>query len=290
MTEVLENASNDSSSASSVPSVFSCSAIDARDVRLTYSNGIRALDGVSLSVAHGEFLAILGPNGSGKSSLLRALAGLQPVDSGTILLEDAPVAALEMRERARRVALVPAALEVLPGYTVEDFVLMGRYAHLRGWRLYGAQDRAVARECLRRVHAFEFLERGMNELSGGERQRTLIARALAQEARTVLLDEPTSALDLAHQLLVYRLIHEMQRGHGRTIVVVTHDLNLASQFSDRLALLQSGRIVSLGKPSEVLRREVLEKVYGADLAYGSFEQSAGGGPRPWVLPWARQQN
>jgi iron complex transport system ATP-binding protein len=262
-------------------------AVDARDLRLTYPNGIRALDGVSIQVSHGEFLAILGPNGSGKSSLLRSIAGLQPVDSGEVLLEGAPLAALEMRERARRVALVPATLEVLPGYTVEDFVLMGRYAHLRGWRLYGAHDREVAHECLRRVDAFEFLERGMDELSGGERQRALIARALAQEARTVLLDEPTSALDLSHQLLVYRLIHEMHHGSGRTIVVVTHDLNLASQFANRLALMQGGRVVSQGTPGEVLRRETLEKVYGPDLAFGVFEQSIAGGPRPWVLPWAK---
>jgi len=262
-------------------------AIEARDVRLTYPNGIRALDGVGIHVSHGEFLAILGPNGSGKSSLLRTLAGLQAVDSGAVLLEGAPVGALETRERARRVALVPAALEVLPGYTVEDFVLMGRYAHLRGWRLYGTHDREVARECLRRVAAFEFREREMNELSGGERQRTLIARALAQEARTVLLDEPTSALDLAHQLLVYRLIHEMHRLSGRTIVVVTHDLNLASQFAERLALMQGGRIVKQGTPGEVLRREVLGKVYGPDLAYGVFEQTIAGGARPWVLPWAK---
>ena len=262
-------------------------ALEGREVRLTYPNGIRALDGVSLRVAHGVFLAILGPNGSGKSSLLRALAGLQPVDSGAVLLEGAAVAALEQRERARRVALVPAALEVLPGYTVEDFVLLGRYAHLRGWRLYGARDREVARECLRRVAAFEFLERGMDELSGGERQRVLIARALAQEARTVLLDEPTSALDLSHQLLVYRLIHGMHRGSGRTIVVVTHDLNLASQFATRLALMQHGRVVSQGTPHEVLCRETLERVYGPDLAYGVFEQTIAGGARPWVLPWAK---
>jgi iron complex transport system ATP-binding protein len=284
-------------------------ALQARDVYLTYPNGVRALGGVSLSVAAGEFLAILGPNGSGKSSLLRSLAGLQHVDAGTVLLEGEPVAALEMRERARRVALVPAALQVLPGYSVEDFVLMGRYAHLRGWRLYGAHDRAVAQESLRCVDAFAFLERGMDELSGGERQRVLIARALAQEARTVLLDEPTSALDLSHQLLVYRLIHEMhcsagslaqraQPAHGRcrqeasttsrrTVVVVTHDLNLASQFATRLVLMQHGRVVSQGTPGEVLRRETLEKVYGPDLAYGVFEQTLSGGPRPWVLPWAK---
>jgi iron complex transport system ATP-binding protein len=176
---------------------------------------------------------------------------------------------------------------------------MGRYAHLKGWRLYGKHDVEVARDCLRRVDAGEFLERAMNEMSGGERQRVLIARALAQESRTVLLDEPTSALDLKHQLVVYRLIHEMHRsggsggtdipvGPGRTIVVVTHDLNLASQFADRLILLEAGKIAAEGTPGEVLRRDVLEKIYGKDLAFGVFEQTLAGPNRPWVLPWAKE--
>ncbi|HYG74796.1 MAG TPA: ABC transporter ATP-binding protein [Planctomycetota bacterium] len=262
-------------------------AISVRGVALTYPNGIRAIDGVSLTIAHGEFLAIIGPNGSGKSSLLRAMTGLQNVDCGDIQLEDTALAELDSQERARRIALVPQSLDVLPGYSVEDFVLMGRYAHLSGWRLYTKQDREVAAECLRRVDAKGFLQRTMNEMSGGERQRVLIARALAQESRTILLDEPTSALDLKHQLIVYRLIHEMHRSAGRTIVVVTHDLNLASQFADRLVLMQDGRVVSDGLPGDVLRREVLEKVYGSDLAFGTFEQTLAGSARPWVLPWAR---
>jgi iron complex transport system ATP-binding protein len=262
-------------------------ALTADKVSLTYSNGIRALDGVSLSVAHGEFLAIIGPNGSGKSTLLRSLTGLQSIDSGAISLEGKPLRELDALERARRVALVPQSLDVLPGYSVSDFVLHGRYAHLSGWRLFSKHDRDVALDCLKRVDAAEFLERAMNEMSGGERQRVLIARALAQESRTILLDEPTSALDLKHQLVVYRLIYEMHRNAARTIVVVTHDLNLASQFADRLVLMLNGKIVSSGTPAEVLRREVLESVYGSDLAFGAFEQTIAGGTRPWVLPWAR---
>jgi iron complex transport system ATP-binding protein len=265
-------------------------AIAAHDVRLTYPNGVRALDGTSLTVTRGEFLAIIGPNGSGKSSLLRVLAGLQAADAGEVLVEGSRIAAFDARERARRVALVPQSLDVLPGYSVEDFVLMGRYAHLTGWRLYTARDRGVAAGSLERVDAAQFAARGMDELSGGERQQVLIARALAQEAQTVLLDEPTSALDLAHQLLVYRLIHDMHATGDRTVVVVTHDLNLASQFAGRLLLMQRGRIVSGGPPREVLRPEVLEAVYGKDLAYGSFAQTIAGEPRPWVLPWAKRES
>lgn len=256
------------------------------NLRVTYGASVRALDGVSLSVSPGEFVSVIGPNGSGKSSLLRVAAGLLNADAGEVRLDGTLVRDLSTSERARRVALVPQNLAVLPGYSVEDFVLMGRYAHLKGWRLFTAQDRAMAHDHLRQVEALDFLQRGMDEMSGGERQRVLIARALTQEAQTVLLDEPTSALDLKHQVNVYRLIQKM-RSAGRTIIVVTHDLNLASQFSDRLVLMKQGRIVVDGKPDDVLKPEILKDVYETELAFGKFETSAAGPARPWVLPWAR---
>lgn len=265
-------------------------ALVADDVRLTYSNGAKALDGASLSVARGELVAIIGPNGSGKSSLLRALAGLQSTDAGAVKLDGRDIGEWDSRERARRVALVPQRLDVVPGYSVEDFVLLGRYAHLTGWRLFSAADRNYARKCLEQVDALSFLERGMNEMSGGERQRVLIARALAQEARTILLDEPTSALDLKHQMLVYRLIHAMHRdggSAGRTVVVVTHDLNLPSQFANRIVLMKNGRVVRDGAPREVLKKEILEDVYETPLALGQFDNTPSGEARPWVLPYAK---
>jgi iron complex transport system ATP-binding protein len=273
--------------ANSVSTAGKPAALSVRAVTLTYPNGVRALNQLSLEVSEGEFVAVIGPNGSGKSSLLRVLAGVQTIDSGEILISGEPVATMDARLRARRVALVPQLLDVLPGYSVEDFVLMGRYAHLSSWRLYTLRDRELARECLQRVDALQFAQRGMNEMSGGERQRAMVARALAQESKTILLDEPTSALDLAHQLKVYGLIHDLQKNAGRTIVVVTHDLNLASQFADRLVLLKNGSVAADDVPAQVLRREVLESVYGPDLAFGMFETTLSGSPRPWVLPWAR---
>lgn len=263
-------------------------AIEASNVALTYANGVRALDGVSLAVKRGELLAVLGPNGSGKSSLLRTFAGLQPIQAGLVTVEGSALEELDNRERARRIALVPQRLDIVPGYSVEDFVLLGRYAHLSGWRLFGAHDKELTRRCLEQVDALQFVERGMNEMSGGERQRVLLARALAQEARTILLDEPTSALDLKHQMMVYKLIHALHRdgGGGRTVVVVTHDLNLPSQFADRIVLMKAGRIVKDGAPSDVLKKEILEDVYETTLVSGQFEATPAGGARPWVLPWA----
>ena len=265
----------------------STAALSAQALTLIYPNGVRALAGASLSVAPGEFLAIIGPNGSGKSSLLRVLAGLQAPESGEVLVEGTPVANLSATERARRLALVPQGLDLTPGYRVRDFVLLGRFAHLRGWRLFTHEDYEITRDCLERVEASAFRDRDMDQLSGGERQRVLIARALAQQARIVLLDEPTSALDLKHQMTVYKLIRQLQRENGRTVVVVTHDLNLASQFADRLILLQRGCVVASGPPAEVLRPGLLEQVYEAELAYGYFVDTPEGRKRPWVLPWAK---
>lgn len=263
-------------------------AIDARDITLTYANDVRALDGVSICIKRGELVAILGPNGSGKSSLLRTFAGLQAAQAGAVAIEGAALETLENRERARRIALVPQRLDIVPGYSVEDFVLLGRYAHLTGWRLFGQHDRELARRCLEQVDALQFVSRGMNEMSGGERQRVMLARALVQEARTILLDEPTSALDLKHQMMVYKLIHALHRdgGGGRTVVVVTHDLNLPSQFADRIVLMKSGRIVKDGAPSDVLKKDILEDVYETALVSGQFEATPSGEMRPWVLPWA----
>ena len=259
-----------------------------RDITVTYPNHVRALDSISLSVPQGQFLAVIGPNGSGKSTLLRVMAGLQSADAGELLVDGVDVQTLDSRQRARAMALVPQTLEVPSGYSVGDFVLMGRYTHLKGWRLYSRHDSDVARESLARVNALQFLDRQMDEMSGGERQRVLVARALAQETQIVLLDEPTSALDIKHQLMVYGLIHELHRG-GRTIVVVTHDLNLASQFSQQLLLLDNGRVVRAGPPAEVLRPEVLERVYGTELAFGVFDETVSGPGRPWVLPRARSK-
>ena len=272
---------------SSARVIANAPALSAADVHLTYANGIRALDGITLAVPRGEFTGIIGPNGSGKSTLLRVLAGIQAVDSGTVLIERQPARELDNRARARRVALVPQTLEVLPGYTAEDFVLLGRYAHLSGWNLFSRHDREAARRSLASVEALEFKDREMHQLSGGERQRVLIARALTQQAETILLDEPTSALDLKHQLAVFGLVHRLCRQERRTIVVVTHDLNLASQFSDRLVLMQHGRIAETGTPAQVLRRELLERVYETTLAQGAFAASGTNGSRPWVLPRAR---
>ena len=256
----------------------------ARGLCFDYPGPLRAVDGVDLTVERGELLVALGPNGSGKSTLLKLLGGLLAPTAGEVLLEGLPLAARKPRERARRIAVVPQYLPALFEVSVENFVLGGRYAHLGFWRGARARDREVVRGSLAEADAADLGARLLSELSGGQRQRVLVARALAQEADLLLFDEPTASLDPEHQVRVFELIRELS-ARGRSAVVATHELNLASQFATRVALLAGGRIVASGSAGEVLRREVLEPVYGENLLYGDAPAADGEGPRPLVVPW-----
>ncbi|MCZ6598680.1 MAG: ABC transporter ATP-binding protein [Planctomycetota bacterium] len=257
--------------------------LEARSVSFDYPGPLRAIDSVDLTLAPGELLLVIGPNGSGKSTLLKLLGGLLTPDSGQVLLQGRPVAAMRHRERARRMAVVPQYLPTLFEVTVESFVRGGRYAHTGFWRRSSGRDRDVLRSALEEADAADLGQRLLSELSGGQRQRVLVARALAQEADLLLFDEPTASLDPEHQMRVFELISGLVQ-RGRAAVVVTHELNLASQFATRLALLSDGRIVHTGPADEVLARDVLEPVYGSHLLYRSVPDGEGG-TKPLVVPW-----
>jgi iron complex transport system ATP-binding protein len=254
-----------------------------RELAFEYPGPIRAVDGIDLSIDGAELLCLIGPNGCGKSTLLRLCAGLLAPLHGRVELDGESASTLPPRERARRVALVPQYLPALPEVRVEDFVHSGRYARLARWNRAGVRDVEVVREALRACDAEEFARRGLGELSGGQRQRVLVARALAQEAPLFLIDEPTNALDPEHQIRVFELL-ELSRARGNTVVVATHDLNLAAQFATRLVLLEAGRVVADGSVAQVLRPEVLAPVYGAHLSYGERAQ-ASGRMQPFVMAW-----
>lgn len=260
--------------------------LEARAVAHTYRDGPRAVDGVDFRLRERELVVVLGPNGSGKSTLLKLLGGLIPCREGEVLLREKPIGAWRFRERARHVAVVPQFLPALPDLLVADFVLGGRYAHRHGWNQSGAHDRQVVSHALERCDAADVACRSMQEISGGQRQRVLLARALAQEADVLLVDEPTNSLDPEHQVRVFALLAELVAA-GRAACVVTHDLNLASQFATRIGLMAAGRMVLDAPPEAVLRREVLQPVYGEHLYYGRFDDGRGGGA-PFVLPWLQK--
>ena len=215
---------------------------------------------VSLSVAPGRLLAVAGPNGSGKTTLLRLLSGSLVPQAGEVRLGDRLLSEFDDRDRARMLAVVPQSESSPFPVTVREMVGMGRFAHLGPWERLGTRDRAVVEHALERCAVAAFAGRQLGELSGGERQRARIARALAQEAPVLLLDEPTAGLDLRYRMELFHLLQELC-AEGLALLVVTHDLNLAARFADRLLILDQGRARARGTPVEVLSQETLEGVY-----------------------------
>ena len=220
-----------------------------------------ALEGVSMEAPAGGCTAVLGPNGSGKSTLLRVLLGTLAPRAGTAEFDGRPLAAWSRAELARAVGVVPQGEEVAFPIAVRDLVAMGRYPHLGPWRREGAADRRAVDEAMRRCDVSALADRPVANLSGGERQRAKVARALAQEPRALALDEPTAALDVGHEMAIWELLRDLGRS-GTTVLIVTHNLNLAARYADRLVLLDHGRVAAAGMPAEVLTRATVERVYG----------------------------
>ncbi|MGQ0667462.1 MAG: ABC transporter ATP-binding protein [Nitrospiraceae bacterium] len=230
-----------------------------------------SLGPLSFHVEAGEIVGIVGPNGSGKSSLLRLLAGLAAPSDGEILLRGRPLGQLGHRDIARVVAIVPQDhVQVFP-FTVAETVLMGRHPHhpARLWSLGVGEeteaDLACAQRAMSDTDVWSLADRLVSELSGGERQRVVIARALAQEPDVLLLDEPTAFLDINHQIEMGRLISRLRAERRLTVVLVSHDLNVASQYCDRVLVLKDGRLVRMGTPEETIRPDILRTVYGCDV-------------------------
>jgi iron complex transport system ATP-binding protein len=243
-----------------------------------------ALERVSFAVRAGEVFGVIGPNSAGKTTLLRLLTRVVEPEAGVIRLEGAPVAALGRAELARRVAVVPQETPRPFPFTVEELVLMGRYPHGPGRFFEGAEDRAIAREAMAATGVLALGALPFERLSGGERQRALLARALAQRPRLLVLDEPTAHLDLRYQAETAALLARLNRERGVTVLLVSHDLNLAAEVSDRLLLLSHGRVARVGSPGEVLERQALQAVFGCPVVVDTHPVSG----RPTVqVAWPR---
>jgi len=234
--------------------------LEARNITVNY--GMReAVANISLSTKAGEVIAIIGPNGAGKSTLLRALNGSVLPAGGEVLLDGKPLRGYARRVLARHIAVVAQEAELRFPVTVMEFVIGGRYAWSSPWGWESEHDVKIAREILRETELDEFEARLMNEMSGGERQRAVLARALATEARVFLLDEPTANLDLAHQATMLRLVRRRCDDRESAAVVVTHEVNLAAEFADRVMLLKDGQMIAMGANREVLTSELLRRVF-----------------------------
>ncbi len=254
----------------------------AEGLTLAYDKVEVARD-LSIEIPTGKVTCIVGANACGKSTLLRALARLLKPAAGTVLLDGQGIHTLPTKEVATKLGILPQTPVAPEGITVADLVSRGRHPHQTWLRQWSERDESVVVEAMQVTGTLDLAERPVDELSGGQRQRAWIAMALAQDTDLMLLDEPTTYLDLAHQIDVLDLLVDLNRQHGRTIVLVLHDLNQAARYSDHLVALKGGTVVATGLPADVITEELVADVFGLPSRVVVDEVSG----TPLVLPIGR---
>ncbi len=239
-------------------------ALTAHTLSYSFKNN-RVVQGVSFTVSAGAFFVVIGPNGSGKTTLLKMLCGIAKPETGTVEIFGRKLREYGRAALARAVALVPQIMPLNFPFTVQEAVLLGRTPHLGLIGLERHADLEIARQAMEFTDIDHLSQRKIDQLSGGELQRVFIARAICQQPRIILLDEPTASLDLSHQVRIMDLMEKLRVEQGITVVLVSHDVNLAAMYADTLLLLEKGHIAGSGSPAGVLCREVIESVYGCPV-------------------------
>ncbi|MFD5554230.1 ABC transporter ATP-binding protein [Streptomyces sp. NPDC127068] len=256
--------------------------LEARAVSAGYSKSLIIRE-LSLRIAEGQITALVGPNACGKSTLLKSIARLLPLAGGSVLLDGADLHTMSTRDIARSLGILPQAPLAPESITVGDLVWRGRHPHRRFGQRRTEADEVVIADALAATGTAELIDRPVEELSGGQRQRVWIALALAQDTPTLLLDEPTTYLDIAHQIEVMDLLADLNERTGKTIVLVSHDLNQAALYASSIVAMRDGRIVRQGTPEEVLTEETVAEVFGMPCVVVPHPRSA----RPQIFPLGR---
>lgn len=256
-------------------------ALSARGIRFGYASP-PLLEDFSLDLVEGEFAGVLGPNGAGKTTLLRILAGTLRPDAGSVQLFGNDLRGMPARRRAQLLGVVPQESRVLFPFTALEVVLMGRFPHLGILGMENRAEEAHALDCLAQVGMRASASRSVHSLSSGERQRVLIARALAQEAKILLLDEPTTFLDLQHRVRIYEILERLNSRRKLTILTISHDLNLAARYCRRLWLIRAGKLLAAGTPEEVLTPDRIREAYETDVEVGRDPRTGS----PFIIPYS----
>ena len=238
--------------------------LQLRDIAFGYGKE-RVLSSLSFEVEKGEIIGIIGHNGSGKTTLFKVLDGILFPQEGEVLIGGENIRAKTRREIAAMMAFVPQEFSPVFPFTVREIVMMGRYPHFGNLDFEGRDDYRIVQEVMEMTGTLPFSDRPIQHLSGGEKQRVLIARALAQKPEIMLLDEATAFLDIKHQIAIFELIVKLNREQGLTVLIVTHDINLAAGHTDRIILLQRGKIHSMGRPETVITEANIKDVYEAEV-------------------------
>ncbi|SCY94672.1 heme ABC transporter ATP-binding protein [Alkaliphilus peptidifermentans] len=223
------------------------------------------IDNISFEIEKKSFVTIIGPNGSGKSTLLKLLAANLEPEKGTIILNDNELNDYSTKSLAKEMAVVPQETNISYDFTVYDIVLMGRNPHIKRFKKESPQDLSIVKEAMEATNTWYLRDRNINEISGGERQRVIIAKAIAQEPKVILLDEPTSSLDIHHQIEVLDLLKTLNKEKGVTIVAVLHDMNLAARYSGEIILMHKGNLITMGKTEAVMTVEILQQAYEMEM-------------------------
>lgn len=253
-------------------------SVDCLSVRFSHTDILRE---VSFSLSGGEFLAIIGPNGAGKTTLIKTILGFNPDYTGHVALAGKPLAQYTSREKARRVAYVPQTHELGEFHRVREFILMGRYPYLSALRPPEAEDHAVVEASLKQTDTLHLADRLVDTLSGGERQKVMIAAALAQQPEILILDEPATFLDPKNQMEVQRLLRQINRDLGTTIIAITHDLNSVLHDASRVIGLKQGQVLLDGPPGQYLTPTTLLQLFDAPFLMLSSPDGQG---KQWLVP------
>ena len=222
----------------------------------------RIVEDLNLSIPEGKITALIGANGSGKSTILKTLCRIMEPTAGEVLLDGKDIHKMDSRKLARIISILPQNPEAPEGLTVEELVGYGRAPYSKGFGSLKAEDKEKIRWALEVTNMTEFADRPVDQLSGGQRQRAWIAMCVAQDTETVFLDEPTTFLDIAFQLEIMKMLEKLNREYGKTIIMVVHDLNHASQYADHIVAIKSGKITAQGNPAQVITEENLQNIYG----------------------------
>ena len=223
------------------------------------------VENLSVSIQEQDFIGLIGPNGSGKSTLLKIMGGILESDLGSIQFKESPISKINKKLFAQSVSWIPQDHPMVFPFKVSEIVLMGRHPYLSPLSFESSEDFEISQRAMETTMTSQFADRYFNEISGGEKQRVMIASALAQNPEMMLLDEPTAALDLKYQVQILKILKDLNTKHQMTLILAMHDLNLASKFCNRLILLDEGQIVRDGSPEQVLKKDILEQVYGVEI-------------------------
>lgn len=243
--------------------MLSKNLIEIKNISFSYGSLFK-IENIQLAIKKGTFLAIIGPNGSGKTTLLKLLTKSIKPESGVVFLEDQNMNNIRQRDLAKKIAIVPQNSYSTFAFSSFEIVMMGRTPHLSRWQFENNDDFTIVKEAMEKTNTWHLKERPITELSGGEKQRVIVAQALAQQPKILLLDEPTLHLDLNHQIEIMNLLRQLH-SDKITIVAVLHDLNLAANYADEVAVIKNGKILIVGKPEEILTGKLIKDCFDASV-------------------------